>query len=264
MTEENTPMGPDDDDIVTPDDTAIMEAVPTDERDATPSLAKDGAVIGTSEAASRRTILWTIVVVAVVALIVGLAYATARDDKTRGTGDSTDLEGSHQGTSTVDSIPSATATRTPGSTRTPSPTMPGQTPSSRPGAKAPSAPPVERTTEPAPEGSKLTTITQPPEATLAMIEPAKLNDDARYTIVFSPYGYGPSRGGQPSLVVRITQATPTNESAKALDFTDRNLLATARTGSDPIKLGGTYTGVLTFRPEGGLLVPVIGEVKPKE
>lgn len=269
MADENTPMDPGDTTPIgdqTPvapvDDTLVMGPIESQEP-ATPSLDENGAVVGTSEAASRRKILYTIAAVAVVLLIVGLAYATARDDKTRGTGDSATLEGSHQGTSTVGSIPSAPGTRTPSSAPNSSPTRPGQTAPTRPGT-TPSTPPAGRPAEPAVEGSKLTTVTQPPEATLAMIEPSKLKDDARYTIVFSPYGYGPSRGGQPSLVVRITQATGTNESARALDFTDRNLLATTLTGNDPVTLGGTYTGVLTFRPDGGLLIPVISEIKAKE
>lgn len=239
----------------------IDETMPAQE--STPVLAEDGTVAGTSEAASRRKILYTIAAVAVVLLIVGLAYATARDDKTRGTGDSTTLEGSHRGTSTVEPVatdPSASETRTPGA---PVPSSPGQTTPTQPGS-SPSTAPTRRPSEPAPEGSKLTTVTQPPEATLAMIEPSKLKEDARYTLVFSPYGYGPSRGSQPALVIKISQATPTNESAKALDFAGRNLLATALIGQNPVNLGGTYTGVLTFRPDGGLLIPVISEIKPKD
>ncbi|MHB9004020.1 MAG: hypothetical protein ACYC6C_08135 [Coriobacteriia bacterium] len=277
MAEENTPIDPADDTVigevenavpagtdVTPvDDTLVMDPIPSEEVAATPSLDESGAVVGTSGAASRRTILWTIVAVAVVVLIIGLAYATARNDPSRGTGDSTALEGSHRGTSTVDPIPSApsaSGTRTPSS---PVPVPPGQTAPTASGS-SPSVAPIGRPTEPAPEGSKLTTVTQPPEATLAMVEPTKLKEDARYSLVFSPYGYGPSRGGQPSLVIRISTATPTNESAKALDLSDRNLLATAMPGQNPVTLGGTYTGVLTFRPDGGLLIPVISEVKPKE
>lgn len=276
MAEENTPVDPADDTVigemesavpagtdVTPvDNTLVMNPIPSGEVAATPSLDESGAVVGTSEAASRRTILWTIVAVAVVALIMGLAYATARDDETRGTGDSTELEGSHRGTNTVDaipSVPSASSTRTSSSTRTPS-TVPGQTSPTAPGTK-PETSPTKRLTEPAPEGSTLATVTQPPEATLAMIEPTKLEADARYSVVFSPYGYGPARSGQPSLVVKIIQSTPTNDSAKALDFTDRNLLTSAMSGQDPITLGGTYAGVLTFRPEGGLLIPILSVIK---
>ncbi len=126
------------------------------------------------------------------------------------------------------------------------------------------ADPTGRPTAPAPKGSELTTVTQPPLATLAMIEPSKLEIDARYRIVFSPFGYGPTQGGESSLVIRVTEATAVNESAKAIDLTGQNLLASVTSGQDAVAIGGVYAGVLSFVPQGDLLSPVVGEIEPAE
>jgi len=114
-------------------------------------------------------------------------------------------------------------------------------------------------TTPIPEGSALATVTTPPESTLAMIDASKLSPDAEYTVTFMPYGYGPPQGGQ-TLVVRIEESTPENESAKAYDFTGRNLLASVEPGSDPVTLGGTYTATLAFQSQGNLLTPVLSDI----
>ncbi len=193
----------------------------------------DEQVAGTDTPPNRRrTLVWAAVAVAVVLVMAALVYA--------------EYGGSNS--------PSA---NTAGSGEVAEGSSAGET-----GTAV--APDAGRPTEPAAGGSQLTTITQPPEATLAMIEPTQLAADARYDIVFSPFGFGPPQSGRPSLVVRVTEATAANESAQAMDFTGRNVLAEVSSGEDAITLGGTYSAVLTFRDQAGLLIPQIGEIEELE
>ena len=119
-------------------------------------------------------------------------------------------------------------------------------------------------TSPAPVDSTLTTISTPPAETLAMIDPSKLDADARYSIRFSPFGYGPPQGGGTTLVIRIEEAILETEGAVAMDFTDRNLLAIVDPAELRVTEGGTYTATLTFQEEGGLLLPVLGGIAVAE
>jgi hypothetical protein len=131
-------------------------------------------------------------------------------------------------------------------------------------AKPPVSPPPSggsRPTEPAASGSTLVTITAPPEATLAMIDAEKLAPDARYSIVFSPYGYGPPQGGK-TLVIHISTATAENESAKAMDFAGKNMLAVITPGGADTAVGGTFNATLIFRMQGNALVPVVSDIRP--
>lgn len=117
--------------------------------------------------------------------------------------------------------------------------------------------------QPAPAGSALATITSPPQGTLAMVEASALAPDARYSVQFSPYGYGPPQGGQ-TLVVRISSATPQNDSAREFDFSGRNVLVQVASRSDVAGSGGAFTGTLTFRSQGKTLVPVLGDIAVAE
>lgn len=121
--------------------------------------------------------------------------------------------------------------------------------------------PGPRPTDPVAEGATLGTISTPPPDTLAKIDAGKLAADAVYTVTFSPFGYGPPLGGR-TLVMRIDDAQPENESARAMDMNGRNVLALIGPGVDITK-GGTYTGTLTFQSQGNLLVAVIGDVKAR-
>lgn len=141
---------------------------------------------------------------------------------------------------------------------------PAGNPATTPGAPAGSTqptrtPPGARPTTPAPAGSTLTTVTTPPEGTLAMIDASRLGANAEYTITFGCFGYGPPQGGQ-TLVIQIAEAAPENESAEALDMNGQNLLARLAPGVAPVKVGGTYRGTLFFQAQGDLLVPVLKNV----
>lgn len=162
----------------------------------------------------------------VIAAGVGIGYAVMRDD-----GRDTPAE--------------ATGTPQP-SGMTTGPSQPGQTA------------PGTRPTAPVAEGSALATISTPPDSTLAMIDADKLGADASYTITFSPFGYGPPQGGK-TVVIRIATAEADNASAQAMDLSGRNMLTLLGQDAE-VAAGGTYTGTLTFRAQGDLLLPVIGSI----
>lgn len=111
------------------------------------------------------------------------------------------------------------------------------------------------------EGARLTLLPGPPAGTMAMLETATVAADAAYAVTFRPYGYGPGQGSG-GLVIRIETATPQNESAKAFDMGGRNVLVTVSSATGEITSGGAYEGVLAFRPQGGLLAPVLRDVRP--
>ena len=115
-----------------------------------------------------------------------------------------------------------------------------------------------RPTAPAPVGSRLATITQPPESTLAMLNADTVSADARVNVTFSPFGYGPPSQGK-TVVIRIDEATAVGDIGD-LDLNDRNVLAVVGPGEPMPEKGGSYSGVLTFRPEGDLLIPVLSAI----
>lgn len=124
----------------------------------------------------------------------------------------------------------------------------------------PELPEGVRPTEPAAAGSALATISTPPEGTLAMIDATKLGADARYAIAFSPFGYGPAQDGQ-TLVIRISTATAEDNVAGTMNFAGSNMLVQLSPGETVVADGGAFTGTLTFRRQGDLLVPVVSDVK---
>lgn len=181
-----------------------------------------------------RAILLGILLVAVLAAGIGVGLALGGRD------------GKSSGTSTQNNTP-------------PAGTVPGSAnPSVTPGqpTTATGAP-----TTPAPQGSALGTVTAPPQGTLAMIDATKLKSDAEYEIVFSPYGYGPPQGGN-TLVIRITGVEANTDSAAAFDISDRNMLVLLGPGETAPASGGSYSARLTFRTQGDLLLPVIGDLEP--
>ena len=114
-------------------------------------------------------------------------------------------------------------------------------------------------TAPAPAGEALVAVGTPPANTLAMMDATKLNADALYEVVFSPFGFGPAQGGS-SLVISVSEATALNPSAEAFDFTGRNVLASVVPGGVAVTAGGRYTATLAFRAEGDLLTPVLRDI----
>lgn len=135
---------------------------------------------------------------------------------------------------------------------------------SRAGAAAPSAAEVARAqppSRPAPIGAKLEPVLQPPQETLAMIDPKMTDPKAVYRIVFRPYGQafaGPDR-----MVIRIDKSVSTTAAKKPFEFSGRNVLVvvSARSAS-AINKGGRYTAELRLVTQEGLLVPEIDRVRP--
>jgi len=125
----------------------------------------------------------------------------------------------------------------------------------------PTASPGQIPSTVATEGARLTSLPGPPAGTMAMLETATVAADAAYSVTFRPYGYGPGHGSG-GLVIRIETATPQNESAKAFDMSGRNVLVTVSSATGGITKGGAYEGVLAFRLQGGLLAPVLRDVRP--
>jgi hypothetical protein len=148
------------------------------------------------------------------------------------------------------------------------PTATAEVPATVPPAASGSDTPVQPVdiapTAPVPAGSAIATITTPPESTLAMIDPSKLDAGARYTVTFSPYGFGPPQSGSATLVVNIAEAVLETENVTSLDFTGRNVLALVDPAEAPVTEGGTYTATMTFREDGGLLLPVLGGITAAE
>jgi len=185
---------------------------------------QDGTTVGTPATASRA-LWWAVAAVAVLA--IGVAVLVSGGDA-----------GSPFAWLTGESSEESA---------TPEP------PASRPSTSTPAG--ITRPNAPAPTGSTLTTITQPPESTLAMLNAGTVPADARVNVTFSPFGYGPPSQGK-TVVIRIDEATAAGDIGD-LDLNDRNVLAVVGPGEPMPETGGSYSGVLVFRPEGELLIPVL-------
>lgn len=111
-----------------------------------------------------------------------------------------------------------------------------------------------RPTEPAKTGSKVTTISAPPEGTVGMlVVPAEFTT-ARYSITFRPYGWGPGGAQGGRLVIRIDSSKPLDAAAKALakEFAGRNAVVWVQGPvAKTVVLGGTYTGTMAIRKAQG-------------
>lgn len=141
----------------------------------------------------------------------------------------------------------------------------------KPGTKKPAAatPPVKSapTGAPAPEGSRLSTISAAPQQTLGMIVMPEGVERASYDITFRPYGWSPAGPDSGRLVARIMSATGTDKGAAALDkdLADRNATFTCSpTVADRIDVGGNYSGRMEIRQRGDVGVLYLVEVQVAE
>lgn len=119
-------------------------------------------------------------------------------------------------------------------------------------------------TAPAKEGARLTTLTAPPMKTIGMIAVPAGFKGARYTVVFKPFGWGPSGPDSGRLVAQIEKSTALDEGAKKLDkdFSGRNAtLWMTPVMAKRITLGGSYTGTMEVRPQGDVGVLYIIELE---
>ncbi|MBN2841221.1 MAG: hypothetical protein JXP37_09740 [Coriobacteriia bacterium] len=131
------------------------------------------------------------------------------------------------------------------------------------GASETSTTPTQRPVVVASEGAPLEPLSGPPEGTMAMLETSTVGADATYSVTFSPYGYGPGQSGS-SLVVRIDRAEAQTKSADGFEMTGRNVLVTVAGGDVDVAVGGVYSGTLGFRLQGGLLSPILRDIKRTE
>lgn len=202
--------------------------------------------VAETEAHARHTrIGWEVALgaAAVVLIGVGIAYALI------GRGATADQPAEKPAASAP--IPSQPATTDATASAATSPTLAGT------GTPAPGAAPPDRTARPterpAVAGVPLAELAAPPVTTVAMLVVPKGFNPATFGIVFQPYGWGPGGPDGGRIIVKISSSKPTNASATALDkdFAGRNA-AVWCAPADVLVLvkGGTYTGVLTVRPQG--------------
>ena len=224
-----------------------------------PTPDAEAQFVAETAAHSRQArIGWEVAVgvIAVVLIGAGVAYALLG----RGTTSDTPAEKpaavapvpSQQATGSTGSAGSATATRTAADTGTP----------------APGAAPIDRTArpteKPAADGRPLAELPAPPAKTVAMLVVPKGFRPATFGIVFQPYGWGPGGVDGGRILVRVNSSKPTNASAKALgkDFKGRNAAVWCSPSDAKILIkGGTYTGVLTVRPQGDVGSLYLSKVK---
>ncbi len=112
-------------------------------------------------------------------------------------------------------------------------------------------------------GSVLTTITQPPDKTLSMLNKDTATAGSTYQVTFSVYGFGPNTASVQTAVVLVSKSVAEGEPAKPFEFTGRNVLVRLDpTAAAALTRGGTYSGVITLRLTGDTLVPWLGDVGP--
>lgn len=211
-----------------------------------PTPDAEAQFVAETAAHSRQTrIGWEVVVGAVVVMLVGAGIAFA-------------LLGQDAESEKPADKPTAAAvipTRTPSLTATGSATTSRTTAAS--GTSAPGGVQSNRTAtpteKPAVAGQPLAELSAPPVQTVAMLVVPKGFRDATFGIVFQPFGWGPGGADGGRLLVKISSSEPTNASGKSLgkDFKARNASVWVSPPDARILVkGGTYTGVLTVRPQG--------------
>lgn len=238
MTENDTPT------TATRPDEAAPQSPPS-------SAVESPAETSTAAAPARSHAVWYVVAaILAVALIAGIAFMAGRGS--RG-------EASPSGASS--GTPKTIANETTSKPAPPSPSLsptPGVGSKGASGTVKPPAPSTVRPTAPAAAGSKLTTITTPPNRTLAMLAASSLPEDARYRITFEPFGTARLSGD--GLVIAIKTAEPLNASAKTKSFAGRTAFALYGDASTDVTTGGTYTAELGFRKTGETLSLVLYKI----
>lgn len=120
--------------------------------------------------------------------------------------------------------------------------------------------------KPAMKGSRLATLSAPPEQTIGMIVVPKDLKAARFRMTFEPYGWGPSAASGARLIARVQTSEPVDDEAKSIDrdFAGRNLtLWIAPDKAEAIRIGGTYSGVVEVRRQGDVGVMYLVDVAGK-
>jgi len=111
------------------------------------------------------------------------------------------------------------------------------------------------------EGEELDVVVQPPEGTIAMLNPAAVDAGPEYAVEFQVWGWGPE---QDTLVIHVSESTPSSEGDAAYEFTDENVIVVADADSlDAITQGGNYRGTLVLVEREEVLVPELRAAEAK-
>lgn len=107
--------------------------------------------------------------------------------------------------------------------------------------------------QPAAPGTKLHTLETPPDRTEALIVVPRGFSGADFTIVFTPYGLGPTGPTGGTLIAKVVSSKPVGSAARALrrGFAGDNVaMYCSPTVLASITGGGRYRGTLRVRPQG--------------
>ena len=113
-------------------------------------------------------------------------------------------------------------------------------------------------TEPAAAGEQLDVVVEPPEDTIAILDPSAADAGSSYEIEFEVYGWGPEQG---TLVIYVTGSEPVDDSGTVFDFAEENVVVVLGGGSlDAVRAGGSYAGTLVLVEREDVLLPELRDV----
>jgi len=229
------------------------EALPTDEsQESADEVAQKAADVapstgGVTVRRLKAWLPWAIAGAACVVAVAALIYAAqsrGASDYNAGPATLTGWQGLTPGSSIASRGAMATAQKPGvGTSKPKGGTSAGTSRSGSSGTQGPSI---------AAPGSRLTTITTPPEHTVGLLKIPDSVKSAAFSVKFKPYGWGPGGQARGNLVVAVVSSSPAGgDAAKLLDLTGKNAsFWAAPTLAARIKLGGSYTGRIAVRIEG--------------
>lgn len=225
------------------------------------------ATKSTAPLADKRMWMYIVAAIAVI-VIVAAAYMAMQQDTGPDEADLASLDSSstaQPGEETSGGAQFDSEERDPAMPgQAPSGAQPGTQPANRPGSD--DAAPQPRPVEPPADGTQLTTITTPPDATVAMLNVPDDFEEATFRVAFRPYGPAMAGPTGPGMVIHVTDMKPLDgQTDDVRDLTGRNAVCGAPPSIlDSIELGGTYIGILEVRAMGDVGALTLREVKAAE
>jgi hypothetical protein len=184
-------------------------------------------------------------IAAVIAIVAGVALAQRQGTKLPGTG------GAHAGSGEGSAVVGSSASSGGASANTNSQGAQGAgSETSRTSGATGKPRAVPRPEAPVTPGTKVPTLTAPPDATIGMLVVTEGFKTATYRISFRPYGWGPGGAQGGRLVVRIDSSVAADAGAKAFDkdFSGRNAVVWVQGGTaQSMTVGGSFAGKMTVR-----------------